>query len=203
MPSTAEALTIAVLFFVPGFLAEWVLDRFSVRSGKSDFQRVLSALTISGLVWIVPGPFVYAYWRGHESSWNTYIVCALIIVVVPTVLAYIVAKWGAPFRLRLQRFLGLPVLDSKPTAWDFVFSQPKGQWVIVHTTDGETFGGKLDLHSCAGSHGARDLYLEERWWLDDDSHAFTERDAKSGGLYFAADSIEYIEFRVSDDEEEA
>lgn len=202
MPSTVEALTIAVLFFVPGFLAEWVLDRFSVRSGKSDFQRVLSALTLSGLVWIVPGPFIYTYWRAHHSSWNTYMFCALVILVIPMVLAYVIAKWGTPFRLRLQRLLRLPVLDSKPTAWDHVFSESEGQWVIVHTTDGETFGGKFDPHSRAGSHGARDLYLEERWWLDE-SRGFTERDDKSGGMYFAAESIKYIEFRVSANEEEA
>lgn len=202
MPSTIEALTIAVLFFVPGFLAEWVLDRFLVRSSKSDFQRVLSALTISGLVWVVPGPFLYTYWRDHQSSWLTYILCVLVILVIPVFLAYAVARWGTTFRLRLQGLLRLPVLDSKPTAWDYVFSQRQGRWVVVHTTDGNTFGGKLDLRSCAGSHGGRDLYLEERWWLDD-SRGFIERDRNSGGMYFAADSIAYIEFRVSEDEGDA
>ncbi len=193
MPTTVEALTIAVFFLVPGFLAEWVLDRFTVRRGKSDFQRVLSALTVSGLVWIVPGPFIYRYWQAHHAFWSTYVLCALLILLAPPVMAYVVAKHGTRVRAWLQGVLHLPLLDSRPTAWDSVFSSCEGRWVIVHTTDGETYGGIYGLHSYAGSHPDHDLFLEQLWWLDD-TRGFVEQYTQSAGVYFPAATIRYVEF---------
>jgi hypothetical protein len=203
VPTSVNAVAILLLFFVPGFVAEWTYERFIFCPAKSDFHKLLSSLLLSGLLWVVAGPLIYLDWRARGNVWRTYAITAAVVLVGAPLLGWTGARLRLPTRRlyarlqkvkRLEKLLRLHALDGHPTAWDAVFSNRGGHWVIVHTMDGERHYGVYGSASYAGfsPHG-RDLFLEHLWWPDSDGGFMVDGERQSGA-YFPAEQIKYIEF---------
>ena len=47
----AGSASIVILFVIPGFLGQWVIDRFIVRPGKTDLQTILTSIAASCAIW--------------------------------------------------------------------------------------------------------------------------------------------------------
>lgn len=219
IPNTVGGLLLLVLFFVPGFLAAWVYERLVFSIGKTDLSRVFSSLCLSVTVWIVASPALWWYWRGHRIAWyhdwadangtfhrdlqpwngGTRLLVTVILVVF--VLGPLLGFVAAQVRLHVlelswvKKRLKLRPIDHRPTAWDGVFSEPDGRWIIVHLVDDPTpqygiFGRK----SYAGfSPQGQDLYLEALWWPDAEG-GFLPNGKRRTSAYFPASQIRYIEF---------
>ena len=203
IPTGANAVVVLLVFFVPGFVAEWVYERFAFCPAKSDFRRLLSSLTVSGVLWIVAGPFLYHDWLTHHSVVRFYLFALPVVIVGAPVLGYLFARFRLPTRrlfARLQSARGLrsllrlSPLESHLTAWDAVFSDSCGRWVVVHTVDGQTHYGVYGKDSYAGfSPHAPDLYLEHLWFPDEKG-GFMDGGERETGAYFPASQIARLEF---------
>ena len=81
------------------------------------------------------------------------------------------------------------------SGWNKVFSSaPNAMFVRVTTHDGRVLGGLFAAGSLAGySEQAQDLYLIQRWELDDDAW-FREPAPGTLGIWVPRDNIASLEF---------
>jgi len=78
------------------------------------------------------------------------------------------AAWRTAVRRLLARY-GIYTVHPVPTAWDYVFSQSAGSWMIITLADASTVAGVFSARSFASSDPSdRDLYLEQIYKIEDD-----------------------------------
>jgi hypothetical protein len=190
-PFDSETLRLILIFFVPGFISIKVYDLL-VPSERRDFSESLfEAISFSCV------NFALTYWAIvaiHSDNFQInypicyYISSIIILFVTPTLLPIIYLK-----------ILSMPFFKNKtihpmPKPWDYVFSQQKPFWVIVHLKDGRRIGGLYGENSFASSYPANEqIYLEGIWNLDEKGK-FLERIERSEGIILSKEDFEVIEF---------
>ena len=164
MPQTREQLLIVILFVIPGFLGQWVVDRFVVRPGKSEIETILTAITASCATWAVWYPVILLVRTWTGSAYVMSLLLFLALVVTPVGGALVMSATDLRLRTRLKEFLrkrlGLQWLNPRPTAWDCVFSPGAKYWVRARLKDGTLVHGIYQQGSTAGSFvDKHDLFL--------------------------------------------
>ncbi len=189
-PFSSETLRLILLFFVPGFISMKVYDLL-IPSDKPDFSKsLLEAVSFSCV------NFAMTYWAIvaiHSNNFQNnnpfcyYISSILILFVTPILWPLIYLK------ILSFSFFKNRTIHPIPKPWDYVFSQQKPYWVIVHLKDGRRIGGLYGANSFASSYPANEqIYLEEVWKLDE-TGKFIERIDRSGGILLSKEDFEAIE----------
>ena len=205
-PATGTALLVLAAFVLPGFVALTYRERtYVVKTDDTPFERLLGALYYSFLSYLVLG-FVAVIiggasthdisrlWHGKSSA-STYVGLAAGGVVVPVVLAELARWWSASrLRDRVRAVAGVNTAHSTPSGWEHFFLADRTCFVRATLRDGRVLAGRYGDRSFAGyTAETPDLYLEQRWSLDDNDW-FTEPVAGSLGVYIRARDIVSVEF---------
>jgi hypothetical protein len=205
-PATGTALLVLAAFVLPGFVALKYRERtYVVKADDSPFERLLSALYYSFLSYIVLGVVAVAIfevttrdvsrlWHGDAKA-GVYVALAVGGVLIPVALAELARRWeGSRLRRRLRTIAGLNLAHTIPSGWEHFFLSDRTCFVRVTLNDGRVVAGRFGDRSFAGyTAETPDLYLEERWTLDENDW-FAERAAGSLGVYVRAAEIVSVEF---------
>jgi hypothetical protein len=205
-PATGTALLILAAFVLPGFVALKYRERtYVVKADDTPFERLLSALYYSFLSYLVLGIVavvvlgtatkdISRLWHGEMRA-STYVALAAAGVVIPSVLAELARWWASSsIRSRIHLVAGLNSAHTTPSGWEHFFLRDRTCFARVTLSDGRVLAGRFGERSFAGyTAETPDLYLEERWVLDDEDW-FAEPVRGSLGVYVRADEIVSVEF---------
>jgi Family of unknown function (DUF6338) len=211
-PQTGTALLVIAAFVLPGFVTLLLRERtYVVRGEDSPFERLLNALYYSSLIYaalaltgLILGSDtddVSEVYRGDASYAAYFGLAAIGLFVLPLLIAEGGRRWQGSAHLRTW-FLDRAGVDpghSVPAGWEQLFGRSpgavEGRGLLLRITleDGRVVGGFFGRQSLAGyTAHTRDLFLEERWSLDEDDW-FREPAEDSRGLWIADDQIKSIE----------
>jgi hypothetical protein len=211
-PETGTALLIIAVFVLPGFITLLFRERtYSVKGQDSPFERLLNALYYSAIVFavlalaaLIAGAHredVSRLYGGHYSL-SSYLFLALFgLLVMPLLITEAGGRWQRSERLRpfFLKLAGVNPGHGIPAAWEQLFIESKGvregKGLLLRVTlaDGRVIGGFFGESSLAGYTGhTRDLFLEQRWTLDDDKW-FIEPAPGTRGVWIDESQIHSIE----------
>lgn len=205
-PATGTALLVLAAFVLPGFVALKYRERtYVVKADDTPFERLLSALYYSFLSYIVLGIVAVAIfqattqdvsrlWHGHAEA-GVYVALAVGGALIPVALAEMARWWdGSRVRRRVRTVAGLNLAHTTPSGWEHFFLSDRTCFVRVTLNDGRVVAGRFGERSFAGyTAETPDLYLEERWILDEQDW-FVDSVAGSLGVYIRAREIVSVEF---------
>ena len=194
-------------FVLPGFVTLLISERtHTIKGEDSAFERLLGALYYSALIYAIAvgGASLLGLSRDDISEFadghwtlGEYLGAGVVVVLaLPLAIAELGLLWRRSAGLRpwvLDKVRVSPS-HSTPSGWDHFFGQNEPALVRVTLSDGRVVGGYFGNASFAGySDSHEDLFLEQRWELDDD--AWFRTPAKGSlGLWVPSSSI--VSFEV-------
>jgi hypothetical protein len=191
---------------LPGFVTLLIRERaYTVPTEKTPFERLLNALYYSTLVYALTLAValavgfrkhdVVALFRGQQALGATFGVALVIGLVVPAVIAEAGLLWrNSDRRPRVLEKLGVSPAHDVDSGWNQAFSSISAAFVRVTTHDGRVIGGAYGRGSLAGySEQAHDLYLRQRYELDDDDW-FNAPAPRTLGVWIPKENIASVEF---------
>lgn len=200
-PTTVTALLLLVGFVLPGFVTLVINERtHAVPTSMTAFERLLRSLYYSVLVYALLAPVgwlagadredIERFVTEEQNLGELAGVGALVLFVVPTIISTASRLWEIwPARDWLLQRLRISPTHRTQTAWDHFYSQRQPALVRLTLDDGRVVGGYYGEDSLAAyGEQAGDLYLQQRWVLDDDKW-FVEPAPGTLGLWVAADEI--------------
>lgn len=209
-PETGTALLVIAVFVLPGFVTLLMRERtYRVRDQDSPFERLLTALYFSSIIyvvlasaWVVDGlgREVIARLSTGEEPLRVYLLLSLVgLFVLPISIAEVGRHWQRSRTLRpwFLRRIGVDPGHSMPAGWEQLFQEAlrtrSGLMLLVTLEDGRVVGGYFGEESLAGyTARTRDLFIEERWNLDEED--WFERPAEGSlGLWISDKQINSIE----------
>jgi len=206
-PQTGTAILVLVVFVLPGFVAlRYAEQTYRTRADDAAFERLLTALYFSLLSYVVIalGSFllldvdttdVRELWDG-DKPFESYLAFAGAGVIVPVGVAEVARRWSqSTVRSWTLDQAGISTAHKTPSGWEHFFLQ--GRWAYVRATlkDGRVVGGFYGPDSFAGyTAETPDLYLENRYQLNDETAWFEGPAPGSIGLYVRAEEIVSVEF---------
>lgn len=199
MPEKAEALGV-LLVLLPGFVSAHLVQLLAARRKQSELDKVIEALILSLLLYLVTLPF-FRYslpiaWRSadanHTGSGQIFIVwphlaalAVLAVVLGAIYAASINHDWlTAPFR-----WLKISERSARSSVWNDVFSDLEG-FVQVGLSGGRSVIGWIRNYS--DEDETHVLFLEDAAWVDEEGN---ELPIRGPGILLSKDSgIEYVMF---------
>jgi Family of unknown function (DUF6338) len=205
-PQTGTAILVLAAFVLPGFVTVLLRERtYHARAGRDPLELLLTALVFSAVIYLtaafaaalagVSTEQVARAGRG-EAPLTTYTALAMLgLVIGPMTVATVGKVWSdSNAKRRWVRRAGLDPTHAMRSAWDYWLAQRQPCLVRVTLDDGRLLGGFFGDRSTAGRHADRhDIFLEERWNLDDDGWFTGEPTAGTRGLYLPASAIVWLE----------
>ncbi|OBH18485.1 DUF6338 family protein [Mycolicibacter sinensis] len=217
MPSTFQALAVALLALLPGALYELAREQRSGRWGLRGADQVFGLLAFSVVFQVAIAPLTYwLYARyvvtGHfrvgrpVSGWLWALLCAYL--VVPFVFGRFTAlghryrsgQLASTWERAVVRLVNL-YTDAAPAprAWDYLFSdRSRKGWIILHLKDGSRVGGAWNGSYAAGYPDDQDLYLSRQVALTADGRFRLGDDGqphrRESGLLIRWNEVQYLDF---------
>ena len=206
-PATGTAILVLAAFVLPGFVTLLFRERiYAIPSEQTPFERLLNALVYSTIIYgamagpgwlfgVVDKADVEGLYAGRMDVGHYLLVAVLGLFVLPVVIALVGARWRAwDQRDDVLRKLGLSAAHGTRSGWDHFFGSNRRAFVRVTLEDGRVVGGLLGYDSLAGySQQSQDLFLEERWELDEEQW-FTKRAPGTLGLWVSSEHLVSLEF---------
>ena len=205
-PQTGTALILIALFVLPGFVTLLIRERtHTIRGEETPFERLLNALYYSALIYAIAVGVGLAvgldksdlveFYKGEKSPGEDLALAVVIALVLPAVLSELGLLWRKS-RLRplVLRRLKISPAHTVSSAWNEAFGRGGTPMVRATLTDARVVGGYFGFGSLAGySEQTSDLFIAERWILDDDGW-FKERAKNTEGVWIGHESIVSVEF---------
>lgn len=210
MPSTFQALAVALLALLPGALYELAREQRAGRRGLRGTDQIFRLLGFSVCFQVLISPLTYwpysHYVVSHRVSRGDPVSCwvwaaAIGYLAVPFALGRFTA-WGSRnrdlvsrrqsagrWRRAVNKASAATVrlyadVAPAPRAWDYLWSRPKMTgWVVLHLKDGGVIAGAWNGSYAAGYPEPADLYLAEQVDVSEDGTILTEIDADTGEQY--------------------
>lgn len=197
---------------LPGFVTLLLKERaYTIRGDDSPFERLLNALYYSSLIYGVVGIVgwrlgltkgdITELWHG-DATYGAYLALALGgLFAMPLAVAEIGRWWNLSRRFRpwVLKKLRIDPGHSIPAGWEQLFAESQGALedrgllLRVSLEDGRTVGGFFGERSLAGyTTDTRDIFLEERWSLDEDDW-FEAPVPESRGVWISDRQIQSVE----------
>lgn len=192
-----DKLFLFLAFVIPGFIslkAYQLLFPSAMRSSQSQLIDAIAYSSVNYAILIVPIFFIQSSNLSKNYSflyWSFYIFVFFIAPIIWVVL------WKV---LRTKEFFQKNAVHPTERPWDFVFSQRKMYWIRVTLKSGEIIGGRFANNSFASSNPAPEqLYLEERWLLNEDG-SFDRPKNQSAGVIILSSEISHVELNTYSEE---
>jgi Family of unknown function (DUF6338) len=218
-PATGSALLVLVVFILPGFVAVLLKERiYEVRGEESTFDRLLTTVYYSLLVYVpvvviigVLSAFsalrqddVVDLANGRSAVWLTALLALAVLLVLPALSALAASAWvRSDQRLGWQTRLGIKPVHRVATSWDFAFDPEQDLLLVVTLRSGDRIAGYYGRRSHSGyGTKTRDLFLEERWDLNDAGTVLEGAAPRSVGVWVGADDIVAVEHYALNDEQQ-
>ena len=215
-PATGTALILLVVFVLPGFVTLLIRERtYTIPTETTPFERLLNALYYSTLVYIVAFAIGAVFGVGKDEIVDLYngtaglgaMIAAGVALglLLPAGIALGGLRWRRTTRrARLLEWLGASPAHEVDSGWNQAFGSINAAFVRVTTHDGRVIGGIYSKGSLAGySEQAQDLYLSQRYELDDDAW-FRAPAQRTLGVWVPKANIASVEFyRLGPGPEEA
>lgn len=140
---TGTAVLILVGFVLPGFVAILIKERiYEVRGEESGFDRLLTTVYYSVLVWAVPAlaAVIAGVERGQLERllgglaplWLTVLLGASVLLVLPAGAAYAAWRWmGSSARQTLLRWLSIGSTHRFASSWDWAFDSAEDLLLVI------------------------------------------------------------------------
>lgn len=203
---TGTAILILGVFVLPGFITLIFRERlYVVRGQETPFERLLSALFYSALIYGallgiashcgLQKQDLVEFHNGEKSLGEDLLVAFLVFLLLPAVIAVIGSLWMSSKKLRpwLLKLVGSSEAHSITSGWNELFSKQGASLIRATLSDGRVVGGFYDEPSLAGySEQTQDIYINERWELDNDGW-FIKPAERSLGLWLPKESIVSLE----------
>jgi hypothetical protein len=203
---TGTTILLLAAFVLPGFITLVFREStYVIREATTPFERLLLSLSYSVRVYgiLVFGAWLLGYrdrdlvalYHGKRPLGTYLVVGALAWLVLPIVISEVGRRWRYSKRLRpaVLRFMRISTGHSTPSAWDHFFGSDRLALIRVTLDDGRVVGGYFGNQSLAAySEDTQDLFLEERWELDEDAW-FVGPAASSLGLWIAHERMVSLE----------
>lgn len=219
-PATGTALLILVGFVLPGFVAVLLKERlYEVRGEESTFDRLLTTVYYSALVYLLPVLAVVAFsllgvldrsglehfTSGRSPLWLSGLVGVAVLLVLPTLAAVGAWRWmNSSWRRGLYASSDrLNPEHRTQTSWDFAFNHEQDLLLVVELKDGSRVAGYYGKRSHSGyGTRTRDLFLEERWDVSSDDGSINRPPVErhSVGIWVNADEIRLVDHYAMSDE---
>jgi hypothetical protein len=204
---TGTAILILGAFVLPGFITLTLRERlYVVRGEDTPFERLLSALLYSAIIYGILLPTAHVaglqksdlvdFQSGREPLGADLLAATAVFLLLPGLIALLGSWWTSSrnLRPRLLRLVGSTDAHGSASAWNITFREVGPCLVRAKLRDGRLIGGLYDEASVAGySEQTRDLYLSERWQLNQDEWFVGPMD-RSLGVWLSDDSIVSLEF---------
>jgi hypothetical protein len=203
---TGTAILILGVFVLPGFITLIFRERlYVVRGQETPFERLLSALFYSALIYGallgiashcgLQKQDLVEFHNGEKSLGEDLLVAFIVFHLLPAVIAVFGSLWMSSKKLRpwLLKLVGSSEAHSITSGWNELFSKQGASLIRATLSDGRVVGGFYDEPSLAGySEQTQDIYINERWELDDDGW-FIKPAERSMGLWLPKESIVSLE----------
>jgi hypothetical protein len=191
--SLNEAYNVLALV-VPGVIFIYARSQFTNGRMLTSGGAALYYFAITSIYYALMG--VPIYWALHTPGTDFTKAAGWIgvLFVAPALLGGLTG-WSArkEHLYQLLRRLGLNPVHPFATAWEWKFSDPPAQWMLVTLKNGRVFGtwcGEVSFLSTDPTE--RDIYFEQVYAINDRTKKWT--DTKGGGMLVAAGEISTIEF---------
>lgn len=223
MPSSWEALAVALLAVVPGFIATTVWSRARTWKGfAGDLRTILQSLALSAAIQVLLSPLTI-WWivpisdslvvGNHDVRVAVWFFLA--VIVLPVGLGLSIARYSdwlfrpmnqasRPEDLKWFRRAVAAVLKGTPLpcAWDWLFTsnRPDSRYILVEFNDGSRVGGVFGEGGRAfTTPEAQGIFLPQEWVLDGDSNFVTPVPGSAGLLIPMIDSVRWVRILSSED----
>jgi hypothetical protein len=206
-PATGTALLVLAVFVMPGFVALLVRERtYAVRGQDSQFERLVNALYYSAIIYVIAlvlGLIVglnkhdlVRLYHGRDPLASEVGATVLVGIVLPIFVAELGRCWRGTKKLRPWWLRSLRIAESHTvsSAWNQAFGRDGTAMIRATLKDGRVVGGYYGPDSLAGySEDTQDLFIAERWSLDEDGW-FVRRADLTLGVWIPRDNVASIEF---------
>jgi len=206
VPTTVQAIFVAVLAILPGAMYTWAFERLAGRWGIGLADRLYRFIGISAVFQAVLAPITYAVWDAYFRS-GAERANELSIWLWPLSIAYVLVPaalgtWIGDAFNKKKRWAQLVVgPTSAPTAWDALFSgDPAGIYLLMKLKSGTWVGGRYDDGSYVGGYPEpADIYLITELRVRQETGDFVRdetgepRPVGSYGLLVRWADVEYLE----------
>jgi hypothetical protein len=170
-----EAVTVLIVL-LPGFLAAKLEQKLTVKSGRTELDKIVDALLYSFLIYVLYSLLTKSFpldfrdtvtAQGHDYTivTNAPLLAALVAIAVGLAIlkSYAVNKdlFGKIFR-----WLRISQRSWRASTWSDVF-HTYGEAVQVQLTDGRSIMGWLKHYSDDAEEGC--IFLERAAWVADDA----------------------------------
>lgn len=188
-----DAVYIALLFFVPGYVFSVFRGHFILGRKMEGAEFYVRLLTLSAVNFALTGWPIYLGIAAGVGPELRAVLWALVILVLPAAFGLISGAWTKKEWLkRLYGIFGLNPIHHVPTSWDYAFSRSPGQFVLVVLKDGTQYGGWWASRSFASSVAEeRDLLIEQVYRVPEGDGEWV---AVGRSVLIAAGEIRTVEF---------
>jgi len=198
LPTTFQALAVALLAIVPGFIATSAWARTKTWKGRgTDLWTVLQSVATSLVIQVLAAPVTLRWFypvRDHLQAHPAAVAlwAAMVVLVIPVLGGVLVGRlsdviFNPRARVLHGRIRGLLASvwppSPPPTMWDWLFASnvPDRCFLVVELTDGSRVAGVFARGSYAlTSPESPGLFLAIEWSLDDHGNLLAEVPGSAG-----------------------
>ena len=200
MIDSFDVVFYTAVFVLPGFVINGIIDLTNPPKKHHDGIYLLKCIglsLVSCAVWCWLYNIILECDKLSEL-WH-WIFLILVSVIGSVFLGIVIAiiKQYQCIDFILSK-LKINTIHTIPTAWDNLFFNQTGGFVIVTLLDDTRLYGWYSSNSFASSEqDERDIFIEIGYQISNDGT--WHRDEQSGGFYIPKDQIKYIEFKMGGD----
>ena len=186
-----DSITSIILFLIPGFVFQSVVDRYAVARKREGNEKLLGILTASAFLGAVSLPAVVLL-VDVTARTELGIGLVLALLIWPAMAGFIYGRfvrgaWGEWMR----RAVSANPVGS--TAWLYFFGKREPVIVRAILDDGSFVAGSYFSDSCSSGPGSEDLYLE-RQYSTGENGSIGEMVENTRGCWIPVNRVRCLEF---------
>ena len=183
-PELLKALTV---FLIPGIIIESLIRFVSSNRVDTSIYRFLYLSAFSLINYAIWGYFIDLI----ASSFYAYCLVSAITGIATGII--IITIMSSDVFIKLFHKIGFVPRSPLPTAWEWLFKQGQGFYVVVYLKSGESFRGVIGPNSYVSDDIEHlDIFIEKLYNYSK-TDGWTPIDG-SGGVYIPYSEIQAMEF---------
>ncbi len=196
--SSLEAAYYLLALTVPAVVFMYVRIQFTHGRMPKASEAVLHYIAITAIYYSLALPFILLAMETPGTWLTRWLGWLAVAFIVPGAMG-LASGWAAQsnFLYNAMRRLGLNLIHSAPTAWEWrVGNCP--EWIVVTLKNGNAYGAYCGKDSFVSTEpGERDIYLERTYDIGPDGK-WTER---AFGMLICSGELSTIEFSIIESSE--